>query len=79
MVMGVVWVWNLKTPEAGKIAAVAADWRETSRGEVDAVIGRVRRGRRAGIALKGTPCPECSYIIRSDSFPARCIYCGSSL
>lgn len=77
--MGVVWVWNLKTPEARNIAAVAADWRETSRGEVDAVIGRVRRGRRAGIALKGTPCPECSYIIRSDSFPAQCIYCGSSL
>jgi hypothetical protein len=77
--MGVVWVWNLKMPEAGKIAAVAADWRETSRGEVDAVISRIRRGRGTGIALRGTSCPECSYIIRNYSFPAQCIYCGSSL
>lgn len=77
--MGVVWVWNLKIPGARKMNAAAADWRETSREEVDAIIARVRRGRRAGIALKGAPCPECSYIIRSDSFPAQCIYCGSSL
>jgi hypothetical protein len=46
---------------------------------VDAVISRIRRGRGTGIALRGTPCPECSYIIRNDSFPAQCIYCGSSL
>ena len=66
-------------PEAGKIAAVAADWRGTSRGEVDAVISRIRRGRGVCVATKETSCPECSYIIRNDSFPAQCIYCGSSL
>ncbi len=74
--MGVVRAWNLRMPEA---RATVNDWRETSRGEVDAVISRVRCGKGTGIALKGTPCPECSYIIRRDSFPAQCIYCGSSL
>lgn len=77
--MGVVRVWNLKTPEAEKMNVAAADWRETSRGKVDAVIKKIRREREAEITKKGTPCPECSYIIRNDSFPVQCIYCGSSL
>ena len=77
--MGVVRVWNLKISEAGKMNVAATDWRKRSRGKVDAVISGIRRGKGTGIALKGTPCPECSYIIRSDSFPAQCIYCGSSL
>jgi rubrerythrin len=78
LVMGVVRVWNLKIPEARKMNA-AADWRKTSRGKVDAVISGIRSGKGTGIVLKGTPCPECGYIIRSDSFPTQCIYCGSSL
>jgi len=77
--MGVVWVWNLKTPDTGNFAAVAADWKETSRRSVDAVIDRIRRAGRARIALRENTCPECSYITRNVSFPAQCIYCGGPL
>ena len=77
--MGVVWVWNLKTAEGAEISAAASDWRKASRGKVDAVINKVRREREEGTIKKETSCPECSYIIRSASFPALCIYCGSAL
>jgi 5-methylcytosine-specific restriction endonuclease McrA len=77
--MGVMWVWNLKTPEMGNINAAAGDWREASRRNVDEVIGRIRSMRRKRIAFKETACPECSYITRNVFFPAQCIYCGGSL
>ena len=77
--MGVVWVWNLRIPEVRKTNAAVVEWRRASRGEVDAVISRIRRGRGACVATKETSCPECSYIIRNDFFPAQCVYCGGPL
>jgi len=76
--MGVMWVWNLKTPGTGAMSAVV-DWRESSRRSVDEVIGRIRSMRRERAAFKETACPDCSYITRNISFPAHCIYCGGSL
>jgi hypothetical protein len=77
--MGVVWVWNLKTSGGKGMSVAVADWRKASRGKVDAVISKVWWEHEEGIMKKGTSCPECSYIIRSTSFPAFCIYCGSAL
>ena len=77
--MGVVWLWNLKTPETGTISATVSDWRELSRRRVDEIIGRSRFAGIARIVRRETVCRECSYIIRNVSFPARCIYCGEPL
>ena len=77
--MGVMWVWNIKTPETGDMTAVAVDWREASRRSVDEIVNRMRLVGRGRISSKKTACPECSYITRSVSFPAKCIYCGSPL
>jgi hypothetical protein len=77
--MGVMWVLNLKTPEMGDINAAAGDWRESSRRNVDEVIGRIRSMGRKRSAFKGTACPDCSYFTRNVSFPAQCTYCGGSL
>jgi len=79
LVMGVVWVRNPKASETGDMSAIAADWREASRRNVDAVIERIRRAERARVAFKETACPECSYITRNVFFPAQCTYCGGSL
>jgi len=77
--MGVVWVWNPKAPETEVMSAIAADWREASRRNVDEIIGRIRSTRETRMAFKETACPDCSYITRNVSFPAQCIYCGGSL
>lgn len=77
--MGVVWVWNLKTPETGGMSAVTADWKEASRRSVDEIINRIRSMGRTRITPKETACPECSYITRNIFFPAQCIYCGGPL
>ncbi|HVY54474.1 MAG TPA: hypothetical protein VHC46_01830 [Thermodesulfobacteriota bacterium] len=60
-------------------SALAADWREASRRSVDEIISRIRFVGSARAASKETVCPGCSYITRSVSFPAQCIYCGGPL
>lgn len=77
--MGVVWLWNLRTPETGDMNPAAVDWKESSRRTVDAIIDRMKGSARARIIFKETVCPECSYITRNISFPAQCIYCGGPL
>lgn len=77
--MNVVWVWSLKIQEAVEIKEAAAGWRETSRRNVDAAIGRIRDGRGVEIIPKEISCPECGYIINTASFPVMCAYCGYSL
>lgn len=77
--MGVMWIWNLKSPEMVDMSASVVDWREASRRSVDEVIGRIKSMKRKRTAFKETACPDCSYITRNVSFPAQCIYCGGSL
>lgn len=77
--MGVVWLWNLKTPVTGGISAAVSDWRESSRRNIDEIISRTRFVGRVRVAPKETACPECSYITRNIVFPAQCIYCGGPL
>jgi rubrerythrin len=71
--MGVIRVSYLRSVGIDR-ARESAEWRAVSRGRVDEIVRRAgRRLRKAG------SCSGCGYPVRTESFPALCVYCGHSL